>query len=91
VNYSFDPRKRKAKLQKHGMDLADAQLVIESTETVTFEDRRFEYGEQRFVTLGLLHAVVVVVVTAEFEDQVRVISLRKADRHEQKIYRENLS
>jgi uncharacterized protein len=70
--------------------LADARLVIESTQTVTFEDRRFEYDEQRFVTLGLLNAVLVVVVTAEFEDQVRVISMRKADRHEQKIYRENL-
>jgi uncharacterized protein len=90
MNYSFDPHKQRVNLQKHGLDLADAPLVIESAQTVTFEDRRFAYDEERFVTLGLLQGVLVVVVTAERDDDVRVISMRKADRHEQKIYRENL-
>ena len=52
VLYSFDPVKRASNLKKHGLDLADAPTVIESGETVTFEDRRFAYGEERFVTLG---------------------------------------
>jgi uncharacterized DUF497 family protein len=58
--------------------------------TVTFEDRRFAYNEERFVTLGPLGAVLVAIVTAETEDHIRVISMRKADRHEQALYRENL-
>lgn len=90
VRYSFDPAKRASNLKKHGLDLADAAKVIESGQTVTFEDRRFDYGEERFVTLGPLHGVLVAVVTAETEDQIRVISMRKANRHEQGIYRENL-
>ena len=91
MRYSFDPAKRATNLKKHGLDIADAQKVIESGMTVTFEDRRFEYCEERFVTLGPLGAVLVAIVTAETEDHIRVISMRKADRHEQALYRENLS
>jgi uncharacterized protein len=90
VRYSFDPAKRASNQKKHGLDLADAARVIESGQTVTFEDRRFDYGEERFVTLGPLDGRLVVVVTAETENHIRIISMRKADRHEQGIYRENL-
>jgi hypothetical protein len=58
--------------------------------TVTFEDRRTDYGEERFVTLGPLGDAPVVIVTAEAEDHIRIISMRKADRHEQRIYHENI-
>ena len=91
MRYSFDLAKRAANLKKHGYDLADAPKVIESGKTVTFEDRRFGYGEERFVTLGPLGDVLVTIVTAETEDHIRVISMRKADRHEQSNYRENLT
>ncbi len=90
MRYSFDPGKRDGNLTKHRFDLADARQVIESGQTVTFEDRRFDYGEERFVTLGPLADTMVVVVSAESEDHIRVISMRKADRHEQAIYRKNL-
>ena len=89
MRYSFDPAKQASNLKKHGLDLSDAPQVIESGQTVTFEDHRFGYGEQRFVTLGPLRDTLVVIVTAESEDHVRIISMRKADRHEQGIYREN--
>jgi uncharacterized protein len=90
VRYSFDPDKRARNLIKHGCDLADAPNVIESGRTVTFEDRRFDYGEEQFVTLGPLHDTLVAIVTAETETHIRIISMRKADRHEKAIYRENL-
>ncbi len=90
MRYRFDPAKRASNLAKHGLDLADAAQVIESGQTVTFEDRRFDYGEERFVTLGPLDEWLVVIVTAETVEHIRVISMRKADRHEQVIYRENL-
>ena len=57
---------------------------------MTFEDRRFDYGEQRFITLGLLNGEVVVVVTAETDEEIRVISMRKAEQNEQEIYFRNL-
>lgn len=49
-----------ANLKKHGYDFEDAPQVIESDHTVTFEDRRFAYDEQRFITLGMLRGEVVV-------------------------------
>ena len=52
MRYSYDPKKRAANLKKHGYDFADAPQVIESDRTVSFEDRRFAYGEQRLITLG---------------------------------------
>lgn len=90
MRYTHDERKRAANLKKHGYDFKEAPLVIESAEAVTFEDRRFDYGEQRFVTLGLLRGDVVVVITAETEEEIRVISMRKAERHEEEIYYANL-
>lgn len=54
--------------------------------TLTYEDARFAYGEQRFVTLGLLHGTVVSIVHTEKPDHIRIISFRKATKHEQKIF-----
>lgn len=90
MRYTYDPAKRAANLKKHGHDFDDAPSVIESEQTVTFEDRRFEYGEPRFVTLGMLRGMVVAIVTSETDDEIRVISMRKAERNEEEIYYRNL-
>lgn len=54
--------------------------------TFTFEDNRFDYGEDQFITLGLLRTTVVVIVHTEREGRVRIISMRKATRYEQRLY-----
>lgn len=50
MQYSYDKNKEALNLAKHGFDFDDAKLVIEGNKTVTFEDNRFNYGEQRFIT-----------------------------------------
>lgn len=90
MRYTYDAKKRAANLKNHGYDFKDAPQVIEGTATVTFEDRRLDYGEQRFITLGILRGSVVVIATAETDEEIRVISMRKAERHEEKIYYSNL-
>ena len=90
MRYTHDAKKRAANLKKHGYDFKDAAKVIEGSATVTFEDRRFEYGEQRFITMGMLRAKVVVIATAEAVEEIRVISMRKAERHEEEIYYANI-
>jgi len=90
MRYRYDPAKKAVNLRKHGLDFDDAPKVIESDANVTFEDRRFDYGEQRFITMGLLNGEVVVVVTAETDEEIRVISMRKAEQNEQEIYFRNL-
>ncbi|MEW6365173.1 MAG: BrnT family toxin [Acidobacteriota bacterium] len=76
-------------LQRHGLDFAQAEQVFQGP-TFTFEDIRRDYGERRWVTLGLLAADVVVIVHTESEDEIRIISMRKGERHEEKLYFENL-
>ena len=58
--------------------------------TFTFEDDRESYGEQRWVTLGLLGENVIVLVHTETEDQIHIISMRKADKDEQLLFFTNL-
>lgn len=89
MRYRYDPKKRTTNLKKHGYDFDDAPLVIESDSNVTFEDRRFGYDEQRFITLGMLRGAVVVIATTETDEEIRVISMRKAKSHEEEIYYRN--
>lgn len=86
MKLTWDPEKRRRNLDKHGLDFADVHAVFEGAAFI-FEDRRRDYGEQRFKALGLLHDLVVAVAFAEpEEDLVRIISMRKATRNEQRIY-----
>lgn len=90
MRYTHGAKKRTANLKKHGYDFKDASQVIEGPDKVTFEDKRFDYDEQRFITLGMLRGAVVVIATAETEEDIRVISMRKAEQNEEKIYYANL-
>lgn len=90
MRYSYDPAKKKSNLTKHGLDFDEAKRVIESGNTVTFEDNRYDYDEQRFITLGNLDGSIVVIVTTESDSETRIISMRKADKNEQKIYFNNI-
>ena len=89
MRYSYDPAKKAANLKKHGLDFDDARIVIEGGRTVTFQDDRFDYDEIRYLTLGMLNDLVVIIATSETEKTIRIISMRKADKNEQKIYYEN--
>jgi len=53
MNISWDEAKRRQNRHKHKLDFADAARVFEGP-TLTTEDDRYHYGEQRLNTLGLL-------------------------------------
>mgnify|MGYP006388520589 CR=1 FL=1 len=56
--------------------------------TVTREDVRESYGEVRLVTFGVLEGVVVVLVHTDRDEEMHVISLRKAEPYEARYYLE---
>ena len=85
----WDEAKRRTNLRKHGFDFADAEDVFAGL-TCTIEDLRFDYGERRFVTFGMLRDTVVVIAHTETSREIRVISMRKATRHEQILFFENI-
>lgn len=57
----------------------------------TWPDVRFDYGELRHIAVGLLRGRVVVVAHTDFSSVIRVISMRKASKHEEASFFENLS
>jgi uncharacterized protein len=60
MRFSWSERKRSISLNEHGLDFVDAPRVFEGL-TFTYEDDRFDYGEQRFITLGRLAGVPVSI------------------------------
>lgn len=85
VEFEWDEKKRESNIRKHGLDFADCKAVFAGY-TVTVEDTRADYGEQRFVTIGLVKGRVVSVVHAESDEKIRIISARKATRREQEAF-----
>lgn len=85
MEFTWSETKRAANIKAHGLDFMDAVSVFEGA-TFTFEDDRFSYGEQRFVTLGLLAGTTVSVVHTESDHEIRIISFRKATKRESQIY-----
>ena len=85
MGFTWSERKRTLNLKDHGLDFVDAESVFDGL-TFTFEDDRFSYGEQRFITLGLLAGILVSIAHTENDHEIRVISFRKATSREAKIY-----
>ena len=85
MEFTWSKAKRAGNLKAHGLDFIDAPRVFEGV-TFTFEDDRFSYGEQRFVTLGLLAGVPVSIAHTETDYEIRIISFRKATNRETNSY-----
>lgn len=76
-------------LALRGIDMADAEGVFAGPH-LTAEDERFDYGEQRFLTVGFLRQRMVIVAWTPRGDVCRVISMRKANAREIARYAEAL-
>jgi len=83
--FSWGESKRSANLRRHGIDCRDAPKIFRGF-TLTAEDDRESYGERRFLTLGLLDDQVVSVAHTERGEDIRIISIRKATKHEARFY-----
>jgi uncharacterized protein len=85
MKYSWDETKRLKNLKKHRLDFADVSQAF-SGPTLTMSDDGPDYGESRFNTIGLLGLTVVVICHTESESEIRIISIRKAERHETELF-----
>lgn len=81
THFEWDEAKRLANIRKHGFDFEGIEEVFAGP-IFTVEDDRFEYGETRFVTLGLFKSRIVYIVHNESVDSIRIISVRKASKYE---------
>jgi uncharacterized DUF497 family protein len=89
MKIEFDRAKREATLNHRGLDMARADEIFTGN-TITVEDDRMEYGEKRFITVGLLEDRMIVLVWTPRGEARRIISMRKANAREQKSYQGRL-
>ena len=86
MRVTWDPEKAAANLRKHGVDFADAAVALEDESALTVTDD--DHEEARFRTLAMSPSTdVLYIVHAESsEDTIRIISARRAEKREERIY-----
>lgn len=87
--FEWDAEKAAANRIKHGISFELAAHVFYDPSRIDRYDDRENYGEERFLTIGLVGQMALIVAYTMRGDTIRIISARKADRHEQGIYWEN--
>lgn len=86
MRFEWNENKRQINISRHGFDFADVAGVFEDPEALTILDDRFDYGEDRFITFGLLNGKLIAIAHTENEEVVRIISVRKAEKDEEIEY-----
>jgi Uncharacterized protein conserved in bacteria len=86
MKFEWDKAKDRANIRKHGYSFADAEEMFRGALLVR-PDTREDYGEERWLGIGMIHGRFAFVAFAQLsEDIIRIISLRKADHEEREEY-----
>ena len=85
MKLEFDQAKRDKTLQERGLDFARAVEVFDGIHFIG-QDKRMEYEEDRFITIGWLDANMIVMVWTLRGEVRRIISMRKANEREKTLY-----
>ena len=86
--FEWDEAKAAENAARHGVSFEKARLVFDDPFAIEFVDSREDYGEQRFVIIGMAEDRVLFVAYTLREDKIRIISARGAEPHEKRIYHE---
>ena len=87
MNFEWDGDKNAANIDKHGIDFTDAKRIFEGPTLERIDDRK-AYGETRIAAVGIVEDRKLFVVYTMRGRTRRIISARKANRHERRAYRE---
>lgn len=90
LRYEWDEEKNKVNQRKHGIDFETAELVFDDPFCVTFIER-ISGGEERWHAIGSIENIIVIVVVHTYrqddsDEVIRIVSARRATRHERKLY-----
>lgn len=86
--FEWDENKEKINISKHGLDFSTAALVFRDQNRLEWFDELHSDYEDRYITIGEINgiAVVLMVVYTERGDAIRLISARKANKQERRMY-----
>lgn len=87
IRFEWDPLKNAANIAKHGLSFENVVGAF-ANPMLRRRDQRRDYGEERWIALGRLGELTIVVVYTTRKETVRIISARVANRHEKKIFQD---
>lgn len=86
MRFEWDAAKNRSNVIDHKINFVDVPAVFNAPMLVELDERE-DYGEDRWIGIGLLRTIVVVVVFTEpRHDTIRIVSARKANKYERKKY-----
>ena len=92
MKFDWDSNKNSKNILKHGIDFRAAVKIFDDPNFIVNEDNRHDYGEVRYQVIGAVypHGVLLVVYTERHESTIRIISARKANKKERRLYQQNI-
>ncbi len=84
--FEWDPVKAEDNIRKHGIDFVDVLAVFDDLGAVDEPDDSMDYGEERYKITGLMIGRLLTVIYTERGEAIRIISARKATKHEERFY-----
>jgi uncharacterized protein len=90
IRFEWHEAKNRGNKKKHGVDFETVQLVFDDPHFISFVER-VSNGEERWHTIGSIENIIVIVVVHTYREEasdeiIRIISARRATRHERKLY-----
>lgn len=85
MRFEWDPAKRKENLRRHGVDFKIVPKIFESP-ILERRDDRFDYGETRWIAIGIVNGIELTACTTDRGQSRRIISARKATQDERQAY-----
>ena len=90
IRFEWHEAKNRSNKRKHGIDFETAQLVFDDPQCISFVERVSD-GEERWHAIGSIENIIVIVVVHTYREEasdevIRIISARRATRHERKLY-----
>ncbi len=91
MKYVWDQRKNRSNLARHGIAFEDAIWIFDGP-TLERLDERFDYDETRVYAIGLVNGLEITLIYTDLsENERRVISAWRAERHERAAYWQSIS
>ena len=89
MNFRWDPKKAATNERRHGVTFREAATVLRDPLSTTFPDLGHSQDEQRYLTIGLsADGQLLVVSHTESDEEIRIISARRATKPEHRFYEE---
>ena len=89
AEFEWDEAKNVANIRKHGVSFPTAKRIFEGV-VLSRLDRRWDYGEDRYLSIGEVEQALIVVAHTRREGRTRLISARPASRKERQAYHEQI-